>query len=417
MGEFYTEQKHCRFCNSKDLNEIISLGGIYPSDFVDSGERTEKVPLTLVQCSSCNLVQLAHTVDLDAMYRKYWYRSALNNSMVESLRDVVRYANNYLEPHDITVDIGCNDCTMLDMYGSQIATVGFDPAENLESPARERCNFFFNDYFTAENYAKTKLPRAKVVTAIAMFYDLPDVNVFVQDVEKILADDGVFIVQYTDLISMLRINAVDNLCHEHLEYYSLEVMNNIMWVNAGLVPINVSYNDVNGGSIRVTYSRVGVYPVDPSVERAIIFEREYFNNNTLENFADVAHRIRFGFVRYMKGYVRMGNKIAVLGASTKGNTLLQFYGLDKSIISHCAEINPDKFGKVTIGTEIPIISERESLAQKPDAYIVLPWHFIDNFIEKNKKYLMEGGRLIVPLPEPKVYFFVEGELQYYDIPY
>lgn len=414
--ELYTEQKVCRYCSGKKLEAIISLGDLYPSDFVgDAEEEKGKAPLTLVQCKECGLVQLKHTVDLDSMYREYWYQSGLNNSMVESLRDVADYVKTFLEKGDVLVDIGCNDWTMLSMFdGYDYSLIGYDPARNLKRNTGN--GLFINEYFSEENYPLRQ--KAKVITAIAMFYDLPDVKKFVQDVDKILADDGVFIVQYTDLVSMLRINAVDNICHEHLEYYSLEVMDKIMWETANLIPIEVSYNEVNGGSIRATYAWAGqVQDQTISVLDARNAERDFLLRYPLRFFGDISEKIRKAVRNHLADQAELGNITAVLGASTKGNTLLQYYGLSYPTINHAAEINPDKFGKLTVGTHIPIIPQEESLERNPDAYLILPWHFIDNFIEKFDSYLERGGELIVPLPEPRVYYKKKGKVEFYDIKY
>jgi|SRR3972149_388426 len=399
------EQTYCRNCRSSFLVTKLDLGEIYPSNFVDGNNNLVKAPLVLAQCSTCNLVQLKHTLPLDSMYRQYWYRSALNSSMVEALKDVVDSATQRvkLENGNIVLDIGCNDGTMLDFYPDTVIKVGFDPALNLAAEAIKHCHVFVNDYFSGSKYANIMNVRAMIVTSIAMFYDLEDPNQFVYDVRNILHPDGLWVIQFTDLLSMLKLNAFDNICHEHLEYYSLEVLNEMLDKHY-LQIIAVERNKVNGGSLRVYVSHKHRYPVEPSVQKHLDDERNYMSHfdDPLSAFAERVENIRGYIKTYLTVANHSGKKIAVFGASTKGNTLLQVFDLDYRIIDHAAEINEDKFGLKTVGTSIPIISQDESLLSKPDIYLVLPWHFINNFVATHIDYLKSGGIFVVPMPEPRM---------------
>lgn len=208
----YQEEKSCRVCGGK-LRKVFSLGEIYPSAYLDDNDpEPERAPLALAQCVDCGLVQLQHTVDLDSMYFKYFYQSGNNPSMVMALRDVIDQAQLIvpLAPGDVVCDIACNDGTTLGMYPEYVTTIGFDPARNL--PKRGKIGYFINDYFDASAYDSTLVTRAKIVTSIAVFYDLPDPKQFVRDVAHILADDGIWIMQFSDLTSMLKTNSVDNIC-------------------------------------------------------------------------------------------------------------------------------------------------------------------------------------------------------------
>lgn len=401
----YKEEAVCRLCEGKLGMTELNLGSLYPSNFsTETPSEDNKVPLEIVTCTTCRLVQLKHTVDRDEMYKQYWYRSALNSSMVVALQDVVDEASSYLIGDGVAVDIGCNDGTMLSLYGKDVDTIGIDPAENLRVEAEGNCNYYLNDYFSAQEYFRHRLPRADVVTAIAMFYDLNNVSDFVLDVVSILKRTGVFIIQFTDLTTTLKINAIDNVCHEHLEYYSLVSLNTIA-SSHGLEIIDVSYNDVNGGSVRAILARKGVYYVEPAVAIAIEAEFEYYKQDNLEKFSKRAEDIKKTVVDFIHTLNDDHQTVAIMGASTKGNTLLQYYGLSAKDFVHAAEINKEKFGLKTVGTGIPIISEDVSIKSNPDYYLVLPWHFIDNLIEIHFDYLKNGGTFIIPLPVPALYFY------------
>jgi trans-aconitate methyltransferase/ribosomal protein L32 len=390
------DEQQCRICGG-ELKIVLDLGEIYPSTFLKDGEKLSedsKAPLILAECKQCGLVQLKHTVDLDLMYRQYWYNSSLNKSMVSSLRDVVNYVESFvsIEPHDAVVDIGCNDGTMLSMYKQGVG-IGFDPALNVKN----NCTLFINDYFSAKDYPKSA-PKAKVVTAIACFYDLPDPNKFVEDVKEILNDKGIFVVQFTDLLSMFKATAFDNICNEHLEYYKLSDVDKLL-TKHGLSVVDVSYNNVNGGSVRITACHSGAYLPKPSVITYTAREREFFKHNNLASFRD---RIDDTILNTQLFLIKNSDKTTfLLGASTKGNTLLQICGITDKQIPYAADVNKEKFGLRTVGSDIKIVSEEEALAMNPDYLFVAIWHFKENLLanKKIREFIENGGELVFPLPE------------------
>lgn len=397
------EIKECRYCHGIALSDVLDLGRIFPSGFVDKGTvllDEQKAPLVLVKCSKCGLAQLKHTIDLDLMYRQYWYSSSLNKSMISSLADVVKDVESkvLIGDSDTVVDIGCNDGTMLKMYSADCVTIGFDPALNLNKPT---CSYFINDYFTADAYWLAATSKAKVVTAVAMFYDLPDPVKFSKDVASILDDNGVFIVQFTDLLSMFKANAFDNICHEHLEYYRLVDVVNVL-SDAGLRVIDVSYNNVNGGSLRVT----AVHSDSKIITKQVVIDTlaEELNYFSKFGFNDLQQSI-LRITEKMQELISWSNDhrytIHILGASTKGNTLLQVCGVTGDSVPYAAEVNKDKFGLFTAGSNIEIISEESSLEMHPDCYIVPVWHFKDSILSNSRiqDYIKSGGKLIFPMPD------------------
>lgn len=387
----------CRICKGTEMVDIIDFGDIYPSAFLKEDELPgKKYPLTLVECVNCGLVQLTENPPLDTMYRQYWYRSGLNKSMVDDLKSVINsiYCHIRLEPMDLIIDIGCNDGALFQFYPKDVITVGYDPALNLNP----KCDIFINDYFPTRD----KLPKkAKVITSIAMFYDLPDPNKFIEGIKKYLTEDGIWVIQLTDLASMYSITAFDNICHEHLEYYTLKNLINLMDFH-GLQIFDASYNNVNGGSLRILVNRRGKRKVNPIVESLLLTESSLLYKNWANEFKSNIISKKNKVFKYLSKAKTDGKTIALLGASTKGNTLLQVWDITYTLVNHAAEINPDKFGLRTVDTDIPIISQEESLALSPDIYLVLPYHFISTW----KKFLLDHKdknlKLLLPLPLPRI---------------
>lgn len=401
-----TARTECRLCFSKaPLRDVLSLGDIIPVDFVPVGRPVrDPAPLTLCECEGCGLIQLRHMLDRDTLFREYWYESALNPTMVAALRDVVAGVLKRVafETGDSVIDIGANDGTLLSMYDElwkddiDVTTIGFDPAHNLSDKATEACDRFENDYFETST---AKLPQAKAITSIAMFYDLDDPRTFVRKIAAVLHHKGVWVMQMTDLVRMLRANAFDNICHEHVCYYSLAIFSNL--VNYyGLEVFDVEFNDVNGGSIRAYVGHDGQHEIMPTVKSALEDEAAFLADRALDRFSAMVELAKTAIVDYVISARAEGKTVHVLGASTKGNTLLQYFGLTHVEIEAASDVNPAKEGLRMAGSNVPIISESASIAAKPDMYLVLPWHFIRFFLGTYEQYMKDGGELVVPLPIP-----------------
>ena len=406
----------CRVCDG-DLQPILSLGEHYVSDFVRPDEPDgTRAPLDLVLCSRCRLLQLKHSVEPGLMYRNYWYKSGTNQTMRDALADI---ANNtetliHLDPGDTVLDIGCNDGTLLGSYRTEgIFKVGFDPAENLAPLSRKIADHVIVGFFDAGRFLDDPViagRRPKIVTSIAMFYDLEDPKKFVNDIKAVMHPEGVWVVQMSYLPLMLRDNELGNVCHEHLEYYSMQSFEYLLDL-CGVEVVDVELNDVNGGSLRTYIRHKAVSPEGFGDEtyRALARERvEALREDERKlglsepepyiEFGIWAERIKKDVTNFVRDEVGRGRRVFVYGASTKGNTVLQYFGLDHTVIGAAAERNPDKWGRVTVGTRIPIISEDEARGANPEYFLVLPWHFIREFQAREKDYLMAGGRFILPAP-------------------
>ena len=392
----------CRLCGSSDLKDVFSLGEQYVNDFVpeDRVGKGLKAPLDMVICPKCSLLQLRHTAPQELLYsRYYWYRSGVTDTMRAALRDITSQIESLvsLAPGDVVLDIGANDGTMLATYAAKgIRRVGCEPADNLVDALKKTTEYVMHDFWDYERYMKLAkgwgFGKAKVITAIGMFYDLEDPNKFIKDAQRALADDGIFVAQLMCLAPMIEKNDLGNICHEHLEYYSLDSLK-YLFENNGLEMFRIEENSVNGGSYRIFarhYKGTGVaYKEKYTREDIMAFVRRIEDN-------------RRRCVEFIKAEVSKGKKVYVYGASTKGNVILQYYGLDRSLITAAAERSPEKWGKYTVGSWIPIVSEEDARKADPDYFLVLPWAFFDEFYKREEAWRSRGGRFIVPLPEFRV---------------
>ena len=417
MTSIFKIRTTCRVCCGS-LDSVLSLGDQYISNFLSlEGNDGVRVPLELVLCSQCGLLQLRNTAPPEDMYRNYWYRSGTNKTMRDALADVANKSEQLigLAAGETVLDIGCNDGTLLTSYRTPgIYKVGFDPAENMAPFSRKVADKVVADFFTSESYfsdAVLRARRPKIITSIAMFYDLEEPKKFVSDVKKVLHPEGLWVVQMSYLPLMLQQNAFDNICHEHLEYYSLASFEYLLKLYDFEV-VDVELNDVNCGSFRTYIRNLSAQKelFGNSIIREIAGDRvrrlkEHESNlglnqlETYKEFVNRVQRIKDAVVGFITEQVRLGKTAYVYGASTKGNTLLQYFGLDNSLITAAAERNPAKWGTKTVGTHIPIVSEEEARAAKPDFFLILPWHFLSEFREREKDFLASGGRFIIPLPE------------------
>lgn len=409
----------CRICGNPVLDEIIDLGqqamtGVFPRS---ARQKVDLAPLELVKCretgrdDACGLVQLRHSVSLAKMYgANYGYRSSLNKSMVAHLQRKVQKIVDTVNPKkgDLVVDIGSNDSTTLRGYPERgLTLVGIDPTgKKFKSyyPAHVR---LIPDFFSAKLVKKAYgSKKAKVVTSIAMFYDLESPTDFMRQIHEILADDGVWVLEQSYLPAMLDMNAYDTICHEHLEYYGLK---QIKWMadRVGFKIVDLELNAVNGGSFSLTMAKSeSPYQEASALIDTLLHVEDRKGLSTLRPFVDFKQRVLSyreelrTFVRQMRSH---GKKVFGYGASTKGNVILQYCGLTKRDIPYIAEVNADKFGCVTPGTGIPIVSEAEARAMKPDYFLVLPWHFKEGIVQREREFLLSGGKLVFPLPTLEVY--------------
>jgi NDP-4-keto-2,6-dideoxyhexose 3-C-methyltransferase len=400
----------CRICGNRTLLPVLDLGTqALTGIFLRPGQVVPTAPVELVRCSpdGCGLLQLRHTVDLSLMYGEhYGYRSSVRPFMINHLRRKVEVVTGLvdLDPADLVLDIGSNDATLLKAYPAGGPTrVGIDPTgekwrEHYPRDIGLISDFFSKAAFTAE-YGNRK---AKIVTSIAMFYDLPDPVGFMSDVRDILADDGVWMIEMSYALPLLEIPAYDALCHEHLDYYRLS---QIEWMaeRAGLTVSTAEITDVNGGSLCVTLVKdPAKHKIDTAQITAIRLREAELELDTDAPYENFARRVRDHRDK-VRGFLddsRAAGKLTVgYGASTKGNVILQYCGIGPDDLPCIGEVSEEKHGSVTPGSGIPIVPEADAKALRPDQLLVLPWVHRGGFFEREQEFLARGGKLVFPLPD------------------
>jgi len=419
-----TSIRKCRVCGNSDLAKILDLGsqaatGVFPKS---PDEQVFRGPLQLIKCvempggDTCGLVQLGHAYDSSLLYGShYGYRSGLNAAMVAHLRGKAARIKERvaLMPGDAILDIGSNDGTFLAaLWEPGVTAVGVDPtAEKFRKYYRPEIHVIPELFSAASFRRQMGDKKVKVVTSIAMFYDLEEPLAFMQEVASLLANDGIWVFEQSYLPTMVEKTSYDTVCHEHLEYYALK---QIVWMTAraGLTIVDVELNNINGGSFSVTAAPKASAHAASAVGVEKLLSNEQRNGfgslAVYQQFRDRVFRHRDQLLQTLQAALRRGEKILGYGASTKGNVILQFCGLTSTELPAIAEVNPDKFGCYTPGTLIPIISEKEAHALRPDAFLVLPWHFRENLLEREAAYLASGGAMIFPLPKIEVVGLVKS---------
>jgi len=411
----YKKISKCRICGNKKLVKVLDLGtqaltGVFPK----KNEKVESGPLELVKCDgsikegNCGLLQLGHNYDMELLYGdNYGYRSSLNKSMIEHLDGIVKNIEKRIKlfSGDLVIDIASNDGTMLKSYSNKkLKLVGIDPTAKKFKEYYASHTSYIADFFSADIVKKKLKMKAKVITSIAMFYDLENPLDFARQVVEILDDEGIWVLEQSYMPKMIENVSYDTVCHEHLEYYALK---QIQWLaeNVGLKIVDIEFNDTNGASFCVTLAKSGSDFAASSKVNKIIKQESTKGFDKLLVFRDFERKVkkhRVELLKFLAGLKSKGKKVFGYGASTKGNVILQYCGLTSDDIPFISEVNEYKFGRVTPGTMIPIISEKESKKLAPDYYFVLPWHFKDNIVKKEQAYLKSGGHLIFPLPKIKV---------------
>ena len=397
--------KQCRNCKSKKLTTLFSLGNLcFTGKFSSLKGNIKKKPVTVVLCKSCELVQLAHNYDLKYLYGPdYGYRTGINRTMTDHVKKITQTLakKTSLKKNDLVLDIASNDGTLLNSYKKNIIKFGVDPILNKYKKNYKNIRYSISGFFSASKVKEKTKKKFKIISALSVFYDLLNPNKFLRDVKTLLLPEGVFLLEFADLASIIKYKMFDTICHEHLEYYSSKVIINLVKKN-DLRVFDIKQNFINGSSKQyyICHKNSKIKSKSKIINKTLRSESK-LKLNTVKTFKEFIQKINFLKTRLNNKikYIRRNNKsIHCYGASTKGNVLLQYFNIDNKKISFAAERNKNKYGLVTPGSKIKIISEENSRKMKPDYYLVLPWHFKKEILKREKNTLRTGTKFIFPLP-------------------
>ena len=396
----------CRICKKKKLKKLFSFGNLsFTGKFPTVDKLIQKKPITLVICKNCHLVQLGHNFDLKYLYGPdYGYRTGINKTMLNHVKSVVKDLSHRvkLKKKDLVLDIASNDGSLLNFYNKNVITFGVDPILNKYKSNYKKINYKISDFFTAKKIYKYTKKKFKIITALSVFYDSKDPNIFIKDVKKILSKDGIFLLEFADLASIIKNKMFDTICHEHLEYYSTKIIINLCKEN-NLRVFDINTNDINGSSKQyyICKNESKFKSNDIKINKILNSEQKMHlsKENTFKAFFKIIKKSRLELKNFLKKEKKNGKKIHGYGASTKGNVLLQYYKINNKTVEYIAERNKNKFDLYTPGTKIKIISENLSRSFKPDYYLVLPWHLKKEILYREKAIRKKCTKFIFPLPK------------------
>ena len=401
--------KKCRICKKSKLKKLFSLGNLcFTGKFPSENIKIKKKPITLVICKNCELVQLGHNFDLEYLYGPdYGYRTGINKTMLNHVSRVVNYLSKKtkLKKNDFVLDIASNDGSLLNFYKQTIKTFGIDPILEKYTDEYKNINYKLADFFSARKIKNVTKKKFKIITALSVFYDAADPNKFIKDVKKLLSQDGVFLLEFADLASIIQNKMFDTICHEHLEYYSTKVIINLCKKN-NLKIFDIKKNDINGASKQYyichknTNYKINKKKIDNIFKEEKILKLS--EEKTFKNFINSINKSKNRLYKFLKQKTKLGKKVHGYGASTKGNVLLQYYNISNKMVKFIAERNSKKYNLYTPGSKIKIISEALSRFYRPDYYLVLPWHFKKEILLREKEIRRKGTKFIFPLPSLKI---------------
>ena len=403
--------KKCRNCKSRKIINLFSLGNLSFTGKFPKTKSTSirKAPLNLVKCAKCSLVQLNENYSLKYLYGSdYGYRTGMNKTMRNHMKNVQKIlcSKASLLKGDYVLDIASNDSTLLNVYKKNIKTFGIDPLVNKYYKFYRNINYKISDFFSAKKVLKKTKNKFKIITALSVFYDVHDPNKFLQDICKILHDEGILMLEHADLLSILKLKMFDTICHEHIYYYSTKIIIDLANQN-DLRVFDLRKNNINGGSVQyfICKKKAKFKTNSLAINKVIRNEKnmKLENTKTYIDFFKKITSVKIKNLKLLNSIIAKNKIIHGYGASTKGNVLLQYFNINQKHIKFIAERNPNKYNHYTPGTKIKIISEKQSRMTFPDYYFILPWHFKNEILKRENKIRKKGCKLIFPLPKLKIY--------------
>lgn len=410
---YFKKISKCRVCSSTKVNSVFDLANV---PFTGKFPKSEKIkipnsPLNLGMCNKCKFVQLMHRFNSKYMYNdEYGYESGVNSTMRNHLKKIVNKIKKLkkLDKKSVVMDIASNDGTLLNFYPKNVIKIGIDPILKRFKKNYKNIDYKISDFFSYKNFSKINLQKkVDVVTAFAVFYDIDNPNQFLRDIKKILKNDGILILEQSNLAKMINLNSFDTICQEHYGYYSTNVINLLLKKN-NLTIFDLEYNDSNGGSSRyyIKHSENNKIKVNnKNIKKALNFENTLMleKKSTYKKFYLRIKNIKAKCQKIIKKIQMQKKTIHGYGASTKGNVIINHFNINKNQMPFISDRNPFKNNRYTPGSKIKIISEKRSRFKNPDYYFVLPWHFKKEILIREKKMRAKGTKFIFPLPNFKIY--------------
>jgi len=401
--------KKCRSCNKNYIEKLFSLGNLcFTGKFPSIDQKIKKQPIDLVICKNCELVQLGHNFNLKYLYGPdYGYRTGINKTMLDHVKSVVKKLSKKakLKKNELVLDIASNDGSLLNFYNKNIITFGIDPILDKYIGKYKNINYKISDFFSAKKITTQTKKKFRIITALSVFYDAINPNRFIKDAKSLLSKDGIFLLEFADLASIIENKMFDTICHEHLEYYSSKVIIDLCKKN-NLRVFDIKKNNINGSSKQyyVCHTQSKYKDNHKIINKILKSEKKLrlSEQNTFKKFINSINKSKKKLVNFLNKVNRLGKKVHGYGASTKGNVLLQYYKINNQMVDFVAERNKNKYNLYTPGTNIKIISEVQSRFENPDYYLVLPWHFKKEILIREKNIRKKGTKFIFPLPDLKV---------------
>ncbi len=401
--------KKCRNCNKNKFINLFSLGKLaYTGKFSIKKQSIKKAPISLQMCAKCKLVQLGNNFSLKYLYGlDYGYRTGINKTMTNHMKNIVFNLTKIsgIKRNEAALDVASNDGTLLNFYNRKIITFGIDPVLKKYKKNYKYIDYSVSNFFNYNLIKKKIKKKFKIITALSVFYDLKKPNSFLRDIERLIEDEGVILLEFADLHSIIKHNMFDTICHEHLEYYSLSVIKKMLKKN-NLKLFDVKKNSINGSSKQFYICKKNSkYKVKLNKINKLLKEEKRFNldkKNTYIKFKNNIDNLKKKLILKIQEIQKKKQIIHGYGASTKGNVILQYFGITKDHIPYIADRNPKKYNLFTPGNKIQIISEKKSRSMRPDYYLVLPWHFKKEIILRENKTIKNSVSFIFPLPKFKI---------------
>lgn len=404
----------CRSCQGKNLFPYLDLGitplanGLLKPENIYKDEL--QFPLVVCYCRDCSLSQLSVVVNPEILFRDYFYMSSISNTFKNHCNStaVNLIETLQLDKNDLVVDIASNDgCLLQEFKKMNIKILGIEPAVNLATIANSNGIETLNNFWNKESANKIvqEYGGAKVITAFNVFAHVDDVHGFVQNVMTSLNDDGMFVLQVPYLIDFLEKHEFDTVYHEHLSYFLVKPLQHILEQN-GMKIINVKKHPIHGGTIeiRAIKNTEKTNNIKSNIDDFIIVEKNlgYYEEKSYLNFAKEVQDIKKNLNQLIFDLKKQGKKIAGFAASAKGNTLLNYCGIDSNSINYIIDQTPVKQGLLTPGSHIPITPISTLENDPPDFLLILAWNFVDEIMEKTKQYKSKGGKYIIPIPKIQI---------------